>query len=221
MCAKRMVMPDPHAALTDELIMTHVDRGSRVVDLGCGDGRLLAKLRDVHNCDVLGVELNFDHYVAAVARGVPVIQADLDRGLSEIPGDSFDVAVVSETLQQVHRPLNVLHEIFRIARRALVVVPNFGHWRIRLQVLLAGRAPVTDCLPYEWYETPNVHFLTMLDFRDLAKRGNFTVVRELPIIGSRAVTRAWFANLRANSALFVLERAGAGLRPEPVAANNV
>lgn len=221
MCAKPLVIADPNAAMTDEIIMTHVERGSRVVDLGCGDGRLLEKLRDVHGCDVLGVELDFDQYTAAIARGVPVIQADLDRGLSEIPGDSFDVAVVSETLQQVQRPLIVLEEIFRIAHRALVVVPNFGHWRIRLQMLLSGRAPVTDWLPYEWYDSPNVHFLTMLDFRDLAKRGNFRIVWELPIIRSRAVTRAWFANLRANSALFVLERAGASTTPEHATSGKV
>jgi methionine biosynthesis protein MetW len=209
MCAKRMVMPDPQAAMTDEIIMEQVDRGSRVIDLGCGDGRLLQKLREEHGCRVLGVEINFDMFCASISRGIPVLKEDLNVGLRTIPDDSFDVAVVSQTLQQVSRPLAVLEEILRVARRALVVVPNYGHWRIRLQVALSGRAPVTDVLPYEWYETPNVHFLTMLDFRDLARRGNFRIIRELPIIGSRAVNRAWMANLRANSALFVLERAGA------------
>jgi methionine biosynthesis protein MetW len=203
-----MVMPDPLAAVTDEVIMTHVRRGSRVVDLGCGDGRLLQKLRDEHGCDVLGVERDFEHYVAAIARGIPVLQADLDHGLLTIPDDAFDVAVLSETLQQVHRPRAVMTEILRVAHRALVVVPNFGHWKVRLQVALSGRAPVTDYLPYEWFESPNVHFLTMIDFRELAQRVNFRIVRELPIIGRRAVNRAWMANLRAHSALFVLERPG-------------
>lgn len=209
-------MPDPRAAVTDEVILTHIERGSSVVDLGCGDGRLLEKLRDEHGCDILGVELDFDQFTAALERGIPVLQADLNRGLAAIPDDSFHVAVVSETLQQVHRPLAVMEEIFRIARRALVVVPNFGHWTIRLQVAISGRAPVTDSLPYEWFESPNVHFLTMLDFRDLARRGNFRIVRELPIIGTRAVNRAWMANLRAHSALFVLERNGAASPAEPV-----
>ena len=208
MCAKRMYMPDPLAAVTDEVIMQHIDSGSRVVDLGCGDGRLLQKLRDEHGSNVLGVELDIDEFLGAVQRGVPVLQTDLDRGLRVIPDGAFDFAVLSQTLQQVDRPLELFDEIFRIARRALVVVPNFGCWRVRLQILLSGRAPVTDALPYEWYESPNVHFLTMLDFRDLAERGNFRIVKELPIIGSRAVNRAWMANLRAHSALYILERRG-------------
>jgi methionine biosynthesis protein MetW len=207
MCAKRIYMPDPSAAVTDDLLMAQIPRGSRVVDLGCGDGRLLQRIREDHGCNVLGVEVDINQIVAAIARGIPVLKSDLDQGLQAIPDGAFDVAVLSQTLQQVHRPLALFDEIFRIARSALVVVPNFGHWRVRLQVALSGRAPVTDALPYEWFESPNVHFLTMLDFRDLAQRGNFRVVRELPVIGDRAVDRAWLANLRAHSALFVLERA--------------
>jgi methionine biosynthesis protein MetW len=206
MCAKRIYMPDPLTAVTDELLMDHIDRGSRVVDLGCGDGRFLQRLRDEHDCKILGVELDLDEFLGSITRGIPILKADLDRGLQVIPSGAFDFAVLSQTLQQVDRPLALLDEIFRIARRALVVVPNFGHWRVRLQVVLQGRAPVTDALPYEWYESPNVHFLTMLDFRDLSKRGNFRIVKELPIIGKRAVDRAWMANLRANSALYILER---------------
>jgi methionine biosynthesis protein MetW len=206
MCAKRIHMPDPLSAATDDLLMAHIPRGSRVVDLGCGDGRLLQRIRDEHGCNVLGVEVDVEQMVNAIARGIPVVKSDLDHGLQLIPDGAFDFAVLSQTLQQVHRPLALFEEIFRIARSALVVVPNFGHWRIRLQVAWSGRAPVTDALPYEWFETPNVHFLTMLDFRDLARRGNFRVVRELPIIGDRAVDRAWMANVRAHSALFVLER---------------
>jgi methionine biosynthesis protein MetW len=207
MCAKRIYMPDPLSALTDELLMSQIPRGSRVVDLGCGDGRLLQRIRDDHACSVLGVEVDMGQMVHAVERGIPVLKSDLDHGLQLIPDGAFDFAVLSQTLQQVHRPLALFDEIFRIARSALVVVPNFGHWRVRLQVAWSGRAPVTDALPYEWFESPNVHFLTMLDFRDLAQRGNFRVVRELPVIGDRAVDRAWLANLRAHSALFVLERA--------------
>ncbi|REJ71416.1 MAG: methionine biosynthesis protein MetW [Planctomycetota bacterium] len=199
-------MPDPLAAVTDEVIMAEIDPGSRVVDLGCGSGRLLEKLRDEQGSSVLGVELDLGEFLGAVERGIPVLRSNLDRGLQAIPDGAFDFAVLSQTLQQVYRPLALFDEVFRIARRALVVVPNFGHWRARLQVFLQGRAPVTDALPYEWYESPNVHFLTMIDFRDLANRGNFRIIKELPIIGARAVNRAWMANLRAHSALYILER---------------
>jgi methionine biosynthesis protein MetW len=209
MCAKRLFLPDPREAVADELLMQQIEPHSRVLDLGCGDGRLLARLRAEQDCRVLGVERDEDAFLAAVERGLPMIKADLNVGLRDIPSRAFDYAVLSQTLQQVTRPKPLLEEIFRVANRALVVVPNFGHWRVRLQVALQGRAPVTEALPYEWYESPNVHFLTMLDFRELAAKGNFRIIKELPIIGQRAVDRAWGANLRAHSALYVLERAEA------------
>lgn len=207
MCAKRLYLPDPRAAVTNQVIMQQIERGTRVVDLGCGDARLLERLRDEHGCEVLGVERDDEAQLQAIERGVPVIQADLNQGVGDLPSHAFDYAVLSQTLQQINRPLELLHDIFRVARRILVVVPNFAHWRIRLQVTLQGRAPVTDYLPYEWFESPNVHFLSMLDFRELANRGNFRIVKEIPIIGTRAVDRALFANLRAHNALYVLERA--------------
>lgn len=207
MCAKRLQLPDPRSAVTNDLIIDQIERGSRVIDLGCGDAELLDRLRLEHQCDVLGVEYDADAFVQAIERGVPILQADLNQGLIALPDQSFDYAVLSQTLQQIRRPLELLHHIFRVARRAVVVVPNFGHWRIRLQIGLLGRAPVTDNLPYEWYESPNVHFLSMLDFRELAGRGDFRIEKEIPIIGSRAVNRAFCANLRAQSAMYVLERA--------------
>lgn len=206
MCAKRIYLPDPRSTFTNELIIDKIARGSRVIDLGCGDASLIARLRDEHDCEVLGVERDIDFFIQGIEKGVPMLQADLNSGLAELPSQSFDFAILSQTLQQIDRPLDLLNEIFRVARRALVVVPNFAHWRIRLQVALQGRAPVTDYLPYEWYESPNVHFLSMVDFRELASHGNFHILRELPIIGNRAVKRALFANLRAHSALYVLER---------------
>jgi methionine biosynthesis protein MetW len=206
MCAKRYHFPDPLAAVTDEILMDHISPGARVVDLGCGSGRLLQQLRDDHRCDVLGVELDFDEFLGATARGIPLIRADLNKGLGTIPDGAFDFAVLSQTLQQVQRPLALFDEIFRIAHQALVVVPNFGHWKVRWQVFFQGRAPVTDALPYKWYESPNLHFLTMFDFRELASNGNFTIIKELPIIGRHAVNRAWMANLRAHSALYLLQR---------------
>jgi methionine biosynthesis protein MetW len=205
---RRYCMPDPLAMLTDETILAHIPANSRVLDLGCGDGRLLARLRDEHGASVQGIELDRHELLAAMGRGVPVIQANLDHGLPDFPDRSFDFAVLSQTLQQVRHPRLVLDDMLRVAAQALVVVPNFGHWKVRLQLLRHGRAPVTSSLPYEWYDTPNLHFMSMHDFRDLVDVVNARIVKELPLINGRAIEQAWLANLRADSALYVLERRG-------------
>lgn len=203
---KRYCMPDSSLVLTDEILLREIDPGSRVIDLGCADGRLASTLMERHGCEVLGVELDDDEFLAAVDRGIAVIQADLDHGLQDVPSDSFDFAVLSQTLQQVRHPLELLDELLRVAKRALVVVPNFGYWKVRLQVALTGRAPITEELPYQWYNTPNLHFMSLHDFRDLESRGNFRIVKELPIIADKSVEKAWLSNLRAKTLLFVLER---------------
>ncbi|MDA0590174.1 MAG: methionine biosynthesis protein MetW [Planctomycetota bacterium] len=203
---RRYCMPDPSAAVTDELLRQHIERGSRVIDLGCGDGRLLCQLRDNHDCFVQGIELDIDGILGSLARGLPIIRADLDQGLTGIPDQGFDYAVLSQTLQQVRHPSTVLAEMMRIATRALVVVPNFAHWKVRRQVVLEGRAPVTEALPYEWYNTPNLHFMSMRDFRDLTAQLDFQIAEEIPIIGSRPRPGAFAANLRAESLFYVVER---------------
>lgn len=205
---RRYCMPDPSAAVTDELLRQHIEPGSRVIDLGCGDGRLLCRLRDDHACFVQGVELDIDGILDGLARGLPIIKADLDQGLTGIPDQGFDYAVLSQTLQQVRHPAKLLGEMMRIAKKALVVVPNFAHWKVRRQVLLEGRAPVTEALPYEWYNTPNLHFMSMRDFRDLTSQLDFQIAEEIPIIGARARPGAFAANLRAESLFYVVKRRG-------------
>jgi len=202
----RYQMPDPSVQLTDELIMRHIERGSRVIDLGCGDGRLMERLRNEMGCEVMGVEVEHDNIVAVIRRGLPAIAADLNDGLVDVPDNSFDVAVLSQTLQQVRNPKHLLLEMLRVARRAAVVVPNFGHWRVRLEVLRRGRTPITQALPYEWYETPNLHFMSMRDFRDLMDGIGLRIVKESPIIRGRSVDQLLGANLRADSAFYLLER---------------
>lgn len=202
----RFCMRDPLAAMTDELIMEHIDHGSHVIDLGCGNGRLLAKLQAEHGCTAVGVELDAEQMREAIGRGVATIRTDLDKGLDEIPNDCFDVAVLSQTLQQVRHPRKLLEAIMRISRRALVVVPNFGNWRVRWEVVFRGRAPVTENLPYEWYDTPNLHVMSLPDFRALVERLRIRILQERPIIRGRAVDQVWLPNLRADSALYVLER---------------
>lgn len=205
MPVKRFCLSDPEAAMIDRLIMDQLKPQQRVLDLGCGDGRLLCRLRDELGCSIQGIELNHRGVVEAIAKGVPVLQGDLDHGLEEIPDGAFDVAVLSQTLQQVLHPKELLVQLLRVARQALVVVPNFGNWRVRLQLLWNGRAPVTNELPYDWYNTPNLHLLSILDFRELIDQMHIRIAREIPILRGRAVPDAWAANLRADSALFVLE----------------
>ena len=203
---RRYCLPDPLEKLTDETIIAEIRPGSRVLDLGCGDGRLLERLRDTHGASIQGIELDLDGILHAMERGVPVVQADLDLGLRGFPDGTFDFAVLSQTLQQVRHPRHVIKEMLRVAQRALVVVPNYGNWRVRLQLLIDGRAPKTSALPYEWYDTPNLHFMSMVDFRDLVGVVKARIVKEVPMVRGRPVRRGWAANLRADSALYVLER---------------
>lgn len=202
----RLLTADPQAVLTDAVILNQITSGSRVLDLGCGDGRLLASLRDKRNADIQGIELDLEAIKQCLGRGVPVIQENLDHGLQSFADDSFDFAVLSQTLQQVRQPRRLLQEMLRVAHKALILVPNFGHWKVRLQIITQGRAPVTSSLPYEWFDTPNIHFMSMIDVKDLVRNIDAKIVREIPIVAGRAVEKAWWPNLRAESALYVLEQ---------------
>jgi len=204
--SRRYAMPDPADVIVDEVILREIPRGSRVIDLGCGNGRLLTKLRDNLDCSVLGVELDYQNFTTGLARGLPMLNVDLDENLGDVPDDSFEWAILSETLQEVRHPNKLLTEMMRIARRAIIVVPNFANWKIRLEILKSGRTPVTNEFPYAWYNTPNLHFMSLYDFRDLVDELGLHILKEMPIIGGHAVERAWLANIRAESGFFVVER---------------
>ena len=140
----------------------------KVLDLGCGEGELLEWLAENKGVDARGVEISGAKVQRAIARGVSVFQGDIDEGLADYPDQAFDYVILSQTLQETRHPRKVLREMLRVGRRAIVAFPNFGHWRVRLSMLFSGRAPRTTLFPYEWYESPNIHFLTVHDFEELA-----------------------------------------------------
>ena len=149
------------------LVAGMVEPGSRVLDVGCGDGTLLRMLQEGRNVDARGIELSQEGVNACVARGLSVIQGDADTDLVDYPDASFDYVILSQTLQATRRPKVVLDHMLRIGRKAIVSFPNFGHWRIRATLSFGGRMPVTENLPVSWHETPNIHFCTIRDFLDL------------------------------------------------------
>ncbi len=186
-------------------IAAAVPAGARVLDIGCGDGALLAYLRDTKAVDARGIDVSSANVAGAVARGLSVMQGDADADLADYPDDAFDMAILSDTLQAMQRPAPVLRELLRIARRAIVSFPNFGHWRVRASLLVGGRMPVTATLPISWHETPNIHFCTIDDFRALAAELGLGI--ESAAYLSRGVRRpAVLANLLAEQAVFVLAR---------------
>ncbi|MCW8829392.1 MAG: methionine biosynthesis protein MetW [Gammaproteobacteria bacterium] len=154
-----------------EIISQWIEPGSRVLDLGCGNGALLEYLRHERDVDGYGLEINPENVIACVRRGISVIQSDLDAGLSDYFDDnSFDYVVMTQTLQAVHYPSWLLQEMLRVGRQGIVTFPNFGHWKSRLQIALGGHMPISRALPNEWYDTPNIHLCTLKDFEQLCHK---------------------------------------------------
>ncbi|WOK38149.1 methionine biosynthesis protein MetW [Sphingomonas sp. C3-2] len=187
------------------IIGANVAAGARVLDVGCGDGELMAFLRDRRGVDARGLELDPEDVSSAVARGLSVIQGNADTDLADYPDQSFDYAILSQTLQTTQRPDKVLDHLLRIGRHAFVSFPNFAHWRVRLSLLWGGRMPVTRLLPVAWYETPNIHHLTIDDFRAFVDERGIAVEGAWFLNGDKLTTAA-AANFRAEHAVFLLRR---------------
>jgi methionine biosynthesis protein MetW len=190
------------------LIADMIEPGSRVLDIGCGDGALLAYLARRKNVDGRGIELSQSGVNACVGHGLSVIQGDADRDLDAYPTGAFDVVVLSQTLQATRRPRKVVEALVRIGQRAIVSFPNFGFWRIRLRLLVNGRMPVSHCLAYPWYETPNIHLCTIRDFVALCDEIGVQVERSVTLdrLGRpySLDPRGSLANLLAEQGIFVL-----------------
>ena len=192
------------------LIAEMIAPGSRVLDIGCGDGELIEHLTRLKSADARGIEIDMAEATEAVAAGLPVIHGDADTDLAFYPDGAFDYVVLSRTLQAVERPREVLRQMLRIGGRAIVSFPNFGHWQLRVKLLLGGRMPDNETWSRPWYETPNIHPCTIRDFFALCAMEGYVVERWLAVDEKGLSTpwkrSPWLANLFGEQALFLLRR---------------
>ena len=183
------------------LIAQWIAPNAKVLDLGCGDGSLLSQLRKTHNIRGYGVEKDDANWLKAMNNGVDVIQMDLESGLSGFEAQSFDVVILSQTLQAVLNTEAIVHEMLRVGREVIVTFPNFGYWRHRAQIL-TGNMPVSDNLPYQWYDTPNVHLCTINDFDNFCRKSNIKVQQRLVLTDKKEVR--FMPNMMGNLAMYRL-----------------
>jgi methionine biosynthesis protein MetW len=160
-----------------EIISQWIPEGASVLDLGCGDGALLEHLKQTRNIQGYGLEINQDNLAACFERGVNVIEQDIDQGLGNIADNRFDYVVMTQAIQAISRPDLILAEMLRVGSEAVVTFPNFGYWRIRAYLMLKGRMPVSKALPYQWYDTPNIHLHTIRDFETHCSKNAYTILQ--------------------------------------------
>lgn len=190
------------------MISNWIEPGTRVLDLGCGDGTLLENLACSRNVRGYGMELDASNISACISRGVNVIQRDLDDGLADFDDHSFDYVVMSQALQVVHAPDRLLREMLRVGKRGIVTFPNFGHWSTRLQLALQGRMPRTASLPAQWFDTKNIHLCTLRDFEQLCAEKSYTIIDRAVTDAShrKAAGHRLLPNLRAEVGMYMLRR---------------
>ena len=181
-----------------------VEPGLKVLDLGCGEAELLAWLVENKNVQARGVELDTAKVQKAIARGVAVYQGDIEEAITDYPDGAFDMVILSQTLQETRNPLGVLNQMMRVGKRAIVAFPNFGHWRVRVAHLVSGRAPKTGLFPYDWYNSPNLHYLTVDDFEETAGKEGWIVERRICLAGTRKTNL--MPNLTAEVAVYLIKK---------------
>ena len=188
------------------VIEDYVGPGAKVLDLGCGDGDLLGQLIREKGVNGCGVDIDLEEVQKCIARGVPAYHGDMLEGMAMFEDGRFDCVILSQTLQQTLSPWHVIQEMLRVGRRAIISFPNFGHWRVRMQLLLGGRMPVTRALPHQWYETPNIRVLTIKDFLDLCRELDLRIIDRIYLTPNYGRLPSFLANLLASMAIFVVER---------------
>lgn len=209
-----MVLPETGGADTIRfdlrIIARAIPEGSRVLDLGCGNGDLLAWLAANKKVAGTGIELDKKKAAACIGRGLSVLQGDLNLEVDDYPDCSFDYVILSQTLQQVYEPARLLYSLARIGRRVIVSFPNFSHYSIRLQLLMRGVAPKNDQLPYSWYDTPNIRVITLRDFRRFASDVGYNILQEIAVVNDPASNEGKivrrFRDLRATYGIFIIEK---------------
>jgi methionine biosynthesis protein MetW len=206
-----MVSPDSADIRFDlRIIASMIDSGSRVLDLGCGNGDLLAWLTTGKNVIGTGIEQDKEKAAHCISRGLSVLQGDLNEEVEDYPDCSFDYVILSQTLQQVFEPARLLRSLARIGRKVIVSFPNFSHYSIRLQLLCKGAAPKNDQLPYSWYDSPNIRVITLKDFRKFSRDVGYNIVNEITISTNPANSEGsivrYFQDLRATYGIYIIEK---------------
>jgi len=200
------VIESPRVSLEERpdfsVITQIIEPATRVLDLGCGEGEVLAWLVEHKHVLARGVEISPSLVRKAIARGVSVYQGDIDEGLADYPDGAFDYVILSQTLQETRSPLEVVSEMLRVGRRAIISFPNFGHWNVRWSMLFTGQAPKTKLFPYDWYNSPNIHFLSIQDFENLCEQHGFPIEKRYFLAGSSRIRM--LPNLMAQTAVFLL-----------------
>ena len=171
--------------IQDDVLAGLIEINSRVLDVGCGDGNLLLYLKKNKRIDGRGLEINQKNVQEGLGKGLAVIEGDAEKDLINYPNRSFDIAILNQAIQQFYEPRRVLNELLRIAHKAIITIPNFGYWKVRLNLLLTGTMPVTKTLPYSWYDTPNLHMSSIKDFYNLCNLDNFKVIKSISISSNK------------------------------------